>query len=343
MKLSLVQTSRFVTDLFIDRGMSAVDASLVANVLVWAEARGTDTHGLSRIGNYLQMIDREDIDPHAAPEVRVDAGAICSLDGKRSAGPVAMTQALAAAQSRAGQFGIGLCVVGETTHTGAIGYYADKAARDGFVAIVLAAGPPIMAYEGASVASVSTAPIAVAVPGGPGGIVLLDMASSLVSNGRLKRAQRNHETIPESWALTADGRRTTDGREANIPLPMAGAKGAGLALMIECLTSLLAAAPILSAALAPGGRRRHIQNATIILIDVAKFRPPSEFAQDVETLAIILRTLPRLEGAEPIRLPGERGGHQADRAAEDGLHIDSKTWRQLLEIATERGLAAPTA
>jgi ureidoglycolate dehydrogenase (NAD+) len=199
-----------------------------------------------------------------------------------------------------------------------------------------------MAYEGAKVPSVSTAPVAIAVPGGAHGPLLLDMATSLVSNGRLKRAQTNHEVIPENWALTEDGRRTTDGREATIPLPMAGAKGAGLALMIECLTSLLAAAPILSAALAPGGRRRHAQNATVILIDVARFRPPSDFARDVDTLATIIRSLPRLEGAESIRLPGERGSQQAERAATDGLTIEPKTWRQLLEIAQERRLTAPT-
>lgn len=341
MKLSLRQASGFVTDLFVDRGMAAADAAVVADVLLWAEARGTDTHGLSRIPNYLHMIDRGDTDPRAAPRIRADMGAILAMDGQHAAGPVAMMRALAEVQARARQFGIGLAVVGETTHTGAIGCYAERAARAGFAAIVMAAGPPIMAYEGAAVASVSTAPLALAAPGGPDGVVLLDMASSLVSNGRLKQAQRQHETIPESWALTADGRRTTDATEAMIPLPMAGAKGAGLSLMIECLTSLLAAAPILSAALCPGGRKRHVQNATIILIDVAAFRALSDYAQDVDMLAAIIHALPRLEGAEPIRLPGERGGRQAARTADDGLRIDPKTWRQLAEIAAVRGLTAP--
>ncbi|MDB5648481.1 MAG: malate/L-lactate dehydrogenase, partial [Hyphomicrobiales bacterium] len=187
--LSHLDLAGFVAQLFIARGMGAKDAEAVADVLVWADMRGTASHGVSRVPHYLGMIDKGQLDPAAVPDIRVDLGAVFSLDARMSAGPAAMMQALAGAQTRARAFGIGMALVGRTTHAGAIGYYAEKAAQQGFAAIVLAAGPPIMAYHGARVPSVSTAPIAIAVPGGPGGVILLDMASSIVSNGRLKQAK----------------------------------------------------------------------------------------------------------------------------------------------------------
>ena len=341
MNLPAPELTAFVAALFVDRGMSEADARAFADMLVWAESRGTDSHGLSRMDAYLTMIDKGHIDPRAQPELRVDLGAVFSLDAKRGAGPVSMMRALDGARTRARAFGIGMGLVGRATHAGAIGYYAEKAARDGFAAIVLAAGPPIMAYHGARIASASTAPVAMAVPGGPDGAILLDMASSLVSNGRLKQARRARETIPETWALDADGRPTTDAEAAVIPLPMAGAKGAGLSLLIECLTSVLAAAPILSAMLGPDGKRAHVQNVMIILIDVARFRAVSDFTADIDTLAGVLHALPAIDSAQPVRLPGERGAKAAARAAREGVRIPEKLWRELTGIAAARGVPVP--
>jgi ureidoglycolate dehydrogenase (NAD+) len=331
----------FVSALFAARGMRPADAETVAEVLLWADLRGTASHGVSRVPNYLGMIDKGQLDPVAIPEMRVDLGAVFSLDAQRSAGPVAMMAGLAGAQTRARAFGIGMALVSRTTHTGAIGCYAEKAAQQGFAAIVLGAGPPIMAYHGARIPSVSTAPVAIAVPGGPSGAIVLDMASSIVANGRLKQAQQTNEPIPEGWALDADGRSTTDPAQASIPLPMGGAKGAGLALMNECLTSVLAGAPILSAMLGPNGKRAHVQNATIILIDIARFRPVDAFMSDIDLLSGIIHSLPRMEGVDEIRLPGERGAAEAARRRASGVRVSAKSWQDLVKVAGELGVPPP--
>jgi ureidoglycolate dehydrogenase (NAD+) len=330
----------FVARLFRARGMDESAAAAVADVLVWADLRGGDTHGVSRIAHYFGMIDKGAMKPAAVPRVRVDFGALIALDADGAAGPVAMMQALDVAKARARAHGVGLALVGGATHAGAMGCYAEAAARDGFAAIVFAAGPPLMAYQGARIASVSTAPIAIAVPGGPEGVVLLDMASSRISNGRLKNARRDGQPLPEGAALDAQGRETTDPAQAEVLLPVGGPKGSGFALMVECVTSLLAGAPILSRMLGEG-RKGHGQNATIILIDIARLRPRDAFDADLDMLAEVVKRLPRAEGGDEIRLPGERGAKLALRRRRDGIPVASKVWAELVELANKYEVAVP--
>lgn len=330
----------FIAALFMARGMARASAEAVARVLVWADLRGGDTHGVSRTAHYFGMIDKGALKPLAEPRIRVDFGALVAFDAQGAAGPVAMMKALEEAQTRARAHGVGLAIVGGATHAGAMGCYAEAAARNGFAAIVFAAGPPLMAYEGARIPSVSTAPIAMAVPGGPEGVILLDMASSRISNGRLKQARRDGETLPEGAALDAQGRETSDPAAAEVLLPVGGPKGAGFALMVECIASLLAGAPILTRMLGEG-KKGHGQNATIILIDIARLRAQGEFTADVDALAEIVKALPRAEGAGPIRLPGERGARLADQRRRDGVSVSPKIWAELVELASTHKIAVP--
>lgn len=330
----------FVTRLFESRGMSARDAQSVAEVLVWADQRGADTHGVSRISHYFGMIDKGAMKPQAIPQTRADFGAVFSIDAQGAAGPIAMRDVVEKAQERARQFGIGLGTMGRSTHAGAIGFYADQVARNGFAAIAFAAGPPLMAYEGARIASLSTAPLAIAVPGGPDGVVLLDMASSLVSNGRLKQARRDGETLPEGWALDAQGKPAREAAQAEVLLPMAGPKGSGLALMIEMLTSLLASAPLLAPMLQQG-KKGHGQSVTLIVIDIARLRAASDFESDMDALTSVIKALPRVEGVDDIRLPGERSAKVAKTTGAQGLRINGKVWKELSDLALAHGVAMP--
>lgn len=330
----------FVARLFVARGMGAEAAEAVARVLVWADLRGGDTHGVSRIPHYFGMIDKGALKPGAEPVLRVDFGAMVAYDAQGAAGPAAMSRALEEAGRRARAHGVGLALVGGATHAGAMGAYAEAAALDGFAAIVFAAGPPLMAYHGARVPSVSTAPLALAVPGGPDGAVLLDMASSRISNGRLKQAQRDGERLPDGAALDAQGRETTEAGRAQVLLPVGGPKGAGFALMVECFASLLAGAPILARMLGEG-KKGHGQNAVLILIDVARLRPTTDFAADVDLLADLVKRLPLAEGAGEIRLPGERGARSAARRRREGVPVAPKIWAELVELAKAHKVAVP--
>jgi ureidoglycolate dehydrogenase (NAD+) len=158
------------------------------------------------------------------------------------------------------------------------------------------------------------------------------MASSVVSMGTLMQSRASGTALAEGSALAADGSPTIDPRAASIPLPLGGPKGSGLALMAECLASLLTANPILAEALerTPAGAR-HKQNGLVIAIDVARFVAPERFKEEVGRLVSALKRLPAADGAE-ILMPGERGSRNAERQRE-ALPIPAKLYEELKALA----------
>lgn len=328
----------FLEALLAARGLDAHDAATVADVLLWADLRGVSTHGVAWLPRYLELLDAGEIDARAKPAIIQDDPARLVLEGHRCSGAVAMMQAIAMAVERAHSSGVCIAGVRNTTHTGAIGRYASWAAERGCAAIVLNAGPPLMAAHGAGVASLSTSPIAIAVPRGRGPL-LLDMATSVVPFSRLRQARIGKETIPAGWAITARGEPTTDGTQAAFPLPIAGAKGSGLAFMSEVLASLLLGNPIVAEYLDPAGDHRHRQNALMIVLDVGRFVAVEEFEAQLMRLAATITGLPRAQGFDAIRLPGERGDATAAERTRDGIPLPSGVRAMLATLARQHALA----
>jgi ureidoglycolate dehydrogenase (NAD+) len=334
------ELGRFIRDALMSKGASAADAAIVGDGLVWANLRGVDGHGVSRLPSYLKMIEGGEIDPKAQPRLVHDRAATFVLDSGRGFGPVAMMQAIAIAAERARTAGVCFGLVRETTHTGAVGRYVQWLAERGCAALVMVGGPTFVAYHGARIASMGTNPIAIAVPSGSGPIVL-DMATSAISNGTIMQARANSTTLPPATVLTASGEPTTDPGLAEILLPLGGPKGSGLALMFEMLASVLAAAPVQARALGPERRKLRTQNCAIYAIDIETFRPVADFARDADALAAILKALPRQQGFAEILLPGERSGRTESMRRKSGIPIPAKVWEEVEEIAGANAIKPP--
>jgi LDH2 family malate/lactate/ureidoglycolate dehydrogenase len=329
---------RFVRDVFVCMGMSAAHAATVAEVVVWANLRGVDSHGVTRVPRYVEWIEAGIVNPRPDIKVATETAASVLIDADRAAGPVAMTTAMEAAVRKARDTGVGLALVRATTHTAALGYYTQAAAREGMAAVTLAGSIPIMAYHGARAAGVSTSPISIAVPGGSRGPVVLDMATSIVSLGRLAQARRSSQPIPQGWALDSEGRPTTDPRQAEIPLPMGGPKGSGLALMVELLTSVLVSNPVLAETVGkPAKGRRHRQNGLALALDVSRYCDPATFGREVERLIAALKALPHEAGVE-ILMPGERGARAFEQRSRDGIPVPRTTRDELNALAGRLGV-----
>ena len=329
----------FIANLFIAKGMSEADARSMAEVLTWADRRGVTSHGVGRLAMYLRIADTGEMDPRAVPIVIDNAPALFTVEAKRSGGAVAMKVLMEEAIRRVRQYGSVMGLMRGATHTGAVGHYVWKAAEQGFIAIHLNSGPPNMAYHGARVPSLATSPIAIGVPTEQGPLVL-DMATAALANGRLQQAAANGTPIPEGSALTADGEPTTDASKADLLLPLGGPKGSGLSFMIECVTGMLAANPILLGSIGPGGKRRHMHNALFMLIDIGKLRPLDEFKREMSAFGLVVKDLPRIDPQVEILLPGERGA-QAYAASAAGVPIAPGAWKKLRETAESLGVIAP--
>jgi ureidoglycolate dehydrogenase (NAD+) len=290
-----------VSEIFVRAGMVEANARTVAEVLVWAELRGMGSHGVMRVPRYVEWMRRGDL--NGQPQIKTtESGATITIDADRAAGPVAMVRAAELAVAKARDTGIALALVRSTTHTGAIGYYTQLGARSGMATIAITASVPNMAYHGARAAGVSTAPLSIAVPGDDEPLAL-DMGSGVISIGKLAQARRSGERLPDGSALDAKGDATTDPRAATIPLPLGGPKGSGLALLIECLSSLLAGNPILAEALEGTAKgKRHYQNALVIAIDVARARS-AQRTSDIRLPASVLEELRALAVSLGVEVP----------------------------------------
>ncbi|WP_394326776.1 Ldh family oxidoreductase, partial [Thermobifida halotolerans] len=229
-----------------------------------------------------------------------------------------------------------------TVHTGAIGYYTSKIAEEGLVGIAFVAGMPNMGYTGVKGAAVATSPLSIAVPTRERPPVLLDMATATIALGKIAQYRNSGKPLPEGAAATADGVPTTDPGLAKMPLPLGGAKGAGMSLLFEMLTSVLVQAPILASFHGddPEGRV-HRQNALIIALDPAAFGDADGYAETVAQTLDALKGLPRADEATEISYPGERSAATAAERSREGIPVAGKVWKELAAAAERTGVRLP--
>lgn len=318
-------------------GYSAAHAACTADVLVWANARGTNSHGVLRIPRYIEMVELGIIDPQATPAVTTRTGAMAVLDAARAPGASGMMAAMDTAIGIANQLGIGWCSARDITHAGAVGYFALEAAKRGCVGIVMTASGPLMAYHGARVSGLSTNPIAICAPS-TGLPLLLDMSTSTVALGKIMHAKDTGTPIPEGWAIDAEGRPATDPAQVATLTPLGGPKGSGLSLMIEVLSSLLVSNPVISTALA--GEKGSMNGAAIAL-KIASFTDPDVFAGQVDALARSLKALPKAPDTDEILMPGERGFRVAEDGMASGIPIAEGTLKHLAAIGDRFAIPHP--
>ena len=328
--------SDFVTALFTTAVRDPEHARTMSDVLIWASLRGVDSHGVARVPRYLELLDSGEANP--APEIRFAPGstAVTVLDADRAPGPVALTAAADQAVALARANGIGAVGVRRTVHTGAIGYYTSRIAEQGCTGVAFVAGMPNMSYPGVKGAAVATSPLSIAVPAAGRRPVLLDMATAGIALGKIAQYRNSGRPLPDGVAATADGVPTTDPALAKLPLPLGGAKGAGMSLMFELITSVLLGAPIVSSFHTDTEQgRAHRQNALIIALDPAAFGAGDEYPAAVSTTVNVLTALPRAADTTEVRVPGDGGARIADQRAATGIPIAPKVWGEL-QIAAEK-------
>lgn len=333
--------ARFAADTLAAAGLHVPHAEVVARSLVWADLRGVGSHGVSRLPLYVGWLRSGEMNPAARLKVSVRLPALLVLDADRAPGAVALDEAAQRVAPVAREFGVGAILVRGTTHTGALGAYTAGLASQGLFALAMASSGPNMMYHGSSRIGASTAPLSMAAPRAGAAPIVLDMASGATALGRILQARREGTLLPPDVAADADGRPTRDPAQAVAPLPLGGAKGSGLALLIELACSSLAGASILAPALlASPERQPHRQNALLLAIDYARVTPPEGAAAAVEELAGAIHALPTA-GDEPVLLPGERGAKRAEESLAQGIRLTGALRRELEALAGGLSVVVP--
>jgi ureidoglycolate dehydrogenase (NAD+) len=332
----------FTQNIFQYYGVSKAHALMWAEVLIWANLRGVDSHGILRIPVYADYLKTGTINPQ--PDIKADplTGAIARLDADLGPGPIALTIAMEEAINKANQYNIGWCAIRNMTHAGAVGYFALQAAKSGLAGLVMTASQPMMAYPGSTKSVVSTNPIAIAVPGDKHPPLLLDMSTSTVGMGKILQARDSGSKIPLDWGLNEKGQPTGDPNEVTVLSPLGGAKGAGLSLMIECLTSLAVNNPLIEPVLRTNSelKGRPI-NGVAIAVNVEIFGDKKSFGKQVDALALQIKELPKAEGVERVFAPGERGDTVLATRMADGIPLPDGTLDRLRPIGKECRVKLP--
>lgn len=339
-KVAASELRTFIEKTFTTVGMSADDATAMADVFLWANLRGVDSHGVARVPRYVELFDSGEANLKGTIKIDRSRPGLALLSADHAPGPVALSKGMRCAIDIAREQGVGWVQVKETVHAGALGYYTELAANQGMIGLGFLAGMPNMAYPGARGAAVATSPFAVTVPAGNRAPFSLDMATAMIALGKINQYKMKGLQLPADSAVTADGTPTTDPAEAKMPLPLGGIKGAGMSLGFELLTSVLAGVPIV-APFHKEGNKRHRQNAVLIAVDTAAFGDSEGYPSAVaETLAAITGLTP-LDEAAPVSVPGERGARTAKSRSEGGIPLPKGTWAALGEMAEKLGIDLP--
>jgi LDH2 family malate/lactate/ureidoglycolate dehydrogenase len=232
---------RAVAACFTGFGVPAGDAALVAEVLVYADLRGLTGHGVYRAPAYLERVRRGLAGGTRDMAEIGGVGAARRIDAGYALGPAAATRAVDRAIELARTHGVGLVALRRTTHLGAAGFYVQRAARAGMVAIVTSNGPKAVAPHGAAEAFLGTNPLAVGMPLGRHGELVLDMSTAAMPREQIRIAAAAGREIPPGMAVDPAGRPTTDAAAAmaGSVLPVGGVKGSGLSLVVALLAGLL--------------------------------------------------------------------------------------------------------
>ena len=329
-------------------GLSAAHAATVAQGLVQAELRGQGSHGVSRLLDiYVERLQKRAVNPKPQMRVERQKGSTAVVDGDNGPGQVVGRYAMDVALDLAAAQGSGWVGVHHSTHYGAAAFYLQPATERGCIGVTTTNAPPNMPPWGGRQAYLGTNPLAIAIPTGEYGPIVLDMATSVVAKGKIQlMAKEGRETIPENWALDAKGRPTqaiAAVLEGGMMLPVGGPKGYGLALAVEVLSALLSGAdfgPHLGNMYRDFDRPQNIGHFFGAL-QIEAFLPLETFLNRIDTLVYEMKGIPRMDGIDEILLPGEIERRCEVRYREEGIPIDPDVYDEIARIAAQFDVTPP--
>ena len=339
-RVSAARLAEFVTRAFVAAGLPEADANSVAGLMVEADLRGSDTHGVIRLPLYVRRLRAGGI--NAKPNIRVvhDRTAVALIDGDNGMGHLVMRRAAELAIEKAKASGIGWVGARMSNHAGPAALYVTMPLAHDMVGLYFAVGsnnhlPP----WGGSESLLGTNPMAVAVPTLEEPPIVLDMAPTVAAYGKVRLKAQRGEPMPVGWMIDREGKPLTDPKRADEGhlLPIGGYKGYGLSLIIALLAGALnraAAGREVIDFVKETGKATNTGQA-IMALSIEAFVPPAEFKKAVDGFVRDIRHSRRLPGVERIWLPGEQShAKQLDRRA-GGVPVPKALRESLDAVARE--------
>ncbi len=331
----------YCRDLIMSLGTAEEDAFIVADSLVDADLCGVESHGVSRMSIYLKRLKTGVVSRDFKFTVLQEHSGSAALDACNSMGMVVGVRAMQMAVRKARESGACFITVNNSNHYGMAGYFAKLATDADMVGITATNAPPNIAPWGSPKSYVGTNPIAFGVPTS-GEPIILDMAPSVVAMGKVILAAKLGKPIPEGWALTKEGKPTTDAAEGakGTVVPIGGPKGYGLSMFMDILCGILSGAQFGPHLHNMWNDFTNPQNVGhfFLALDISKFTDVDLFKKRLGQMVTEIKDLPRSEGVAEIFVPGEIEQRlRAERKAK-GIELSGVVYEELKALGAEYGV-----
>ncbi len=311
----------FTKQVFLSMGCTDEDAHQAADVLIKADLRGIDSHGVARLTGYVRLWEKERI--NSRPEIKIvhETPTTATIDGDKGLGLVVAPYAMQIAMNKAEQYGSGWVSVKNSNHFGIAGYHAMMALEKNMIGMAMTNASPLVAPTFSNERMLGTNPICYAFPAGECPPVVVDMATSAAANGKLEIAQRKNESIPEGWLQDKNGIPSTNAhglKEGGSLLPLGtdrthgSHKGFALSAAVDIFSAVLSGAnygpwapPFVSfldpAENPPGEGLGHFVGA----MRVDGFRPIEDYKKHMDQWIIRFKNARHIDESQPVVIPGE--------------------------------------
>lgn len=334
--ISVKEAKDKITGIFMHVGVNNDEAAIIADMLVEAEQRGVHSHGILCTARYVRLIREGKMRPNMSANVLKDNGVVAVWDGNHSSGQILGYRAMEDAMAKAKEHGVGVVCVKGANHFGALAYYSQMAQKAGMIGTTLGTGDSTMAPWGGCEKVIGNNPVCVAAPARNEVSPVLDMAMTVVANGKVSNMKRQGATeIPEGWGLDREGMPTTSMKDYYTIPPMAGYKGWGMAVMVDILAGTLFGG-------GTGDRAKDVSEGPslmMIAMDIKAFNDEEKYYQDVDDRIHELKSSKLAKNSKGILMPGEIEDGKFASSDKSGLvEVLPENLKMVNDLAEELGL-----
>ncbi len=351
---SYQQLYSFTKSVFLAMGCSAKDASTATKVLIAADLRGIDSHGVARLSGYVRLWEAGRI--IATPNVHMvhETPSTAVVDGDAGLGLVVAPYAMQIAIDKAKQVGTGWVSVKNSNHFGIAGYHAMMALEHDMIGIAMTNASALVAPTFSSEKMLGTNPIAVAIPAGNEPAFVADMATTTAANGKLEILQRKNADAPVGWVQDANGKEVTDAnilKKGGALLPLGSDrehgshKGYALGSIVDIFSAVLSGgsygpwAPPFPAYIPlpqnmPGEGLGHFFGA----MRIDAFRPAQDFKSNMDNWITRFRNATPIDPAQKVLIPGDPEREAQEVRMQTGIPIVEPVVLDLREVGARFGI-----
>jgi len=330
---------RISEEIFTAYGAPVEEAKLVSKFLVKANLCGHDSHGVIRIIQYVKAIENGVLKPGAKIDVVRETRSSALLKGNWGFGQIVAKRAMELAIEKAEKSSVGVICAFDLYHIGRLADYTMLAAKKDMIGIAMVNSTPTVAPYGGKEKLLSTAPLSYAFPTGKENMFVLDIATSVCAEGKVRVSLHKGEKLPEGYIIDKEGNPSTNPADlyeggAILPLggDLVGYKGFGLGLVVEVMGGILANARCAYEADKKGN------GVFFEAINIEDFMPIDKFKNRIDALIRRIKSSKLRPGFKEIVLPGEPELRTEMRRQKEGIYIPERTWEEIVKIAENKDI-----